>query len=56
MTFGYSDPAAGGMIMHTIVAAAAALPFVLRARSRHIVDRAQRNPGARRASPARAHR
>lgn len=31
MVFGYLDPAAGGMIVQTIVAAAVAAPFILRA-------------------------
>ena len=31
MVLGYLDPAAGGMIVQTIIAAAVALPFILRA-------------------------
>lgn len=31
MLFGYLDPAAGGMLIQTIVAAAIAIPFILRA-------------------------
>jgi len=31
MVLAYLDPAAGGMIIQTIVAAAVALPFILRA-------------------------
>lgn len=30
MVLGYLDPAAGGMIIQTIIAAAVALPFILR--------------------------
>ena len=30
MVFAYLDPAAGGMIIQTIIAAAVALPFILR--------------------------
>ncbi len=30
MVLGYLDPAAGGMIVQTIIAAAIALPFILR--------------------------
>jgi hypothetical protein len=30
MVFAYLDPAAGGMVIQTLVAAAVALPFILR--------------------------
>jgi hypothetical protein len=39
MVLGYLDPAAGGMIIQTIVAAAVALPFILRSQIARAVSR-----------------
>jgi hypothetical protein len=39
MVFAYLDPAAGGMIIQTIVAATVAVPFILRSQIARIVAR-----------------
>ena len=49
MVFAYLDPAAGGMIIQTIVAATVAVPFILRAQIARVVgrlrgQRAPKNP------------
>jgi hypothetical protein len=39
----YLDPAAGGMIIQTLVAAAVAIPFIMRAQISKILGRLRRN-------------
>jgi hypothetical protein len=39
MVFAYLDPAAGGMIIQTIVAAAVAVPFILRSQISRMINR-----------------
>jgi hypothetical protein len=39
MVFAYLDPAAGGMIIQTLIAAAVAVPFILRSQIARVVAR-----------------
>ena len=47
MVFAYLDPAAGGMIIQTIIAAAVALPFILRTQISRGLARLRSQRGAR---------
>lgn len=51
MIFAYLDPAAGGMIIQTIIAAAVALPFILRTQIARGLDRFRGRNGSKVAQP-----
>ena len=50
MIFAYLDPAAGGMIIQTIIAAAVALPFILRTQIARGLDRLRARNGSSKAA------
>ena len=47
MVFAYLDPAAGGMIIQTLVAAAVAIPFIMRNQISRLVARIKGESGSR---------
>lgn len=51
MIFAYLDPAAGGMIIQTIIAAAVALPFILRTQIARGLDRLRGRSASSKAVP-----
>jgi hypothetical protein len=52
MVFAYLDPAAGGMIIQTLVAAAVAVPFIMRNQISRLVARIKGGNGSEESDPS----
>lgn len=52
MVFAYLDPAAGGMIIQTLVAAAVAIPFIMRNQISRLLGKVRGESGSKNSGPS----